>query len=135
MEYITLTVGLILYTAAFIADIVRAGIQAVPYGQIEAARAQGFTNSQMLRLIVLPQAHAPDHPAAGQPVPEPGQELQPGRCHRVLRRVQRRQHHFQPDGAVGGRSFAIMMAIYLATSLTISLVMNAVNYSLRLRSR
>ena len=55
-EYTALTIGLILYTAAFIADIVRAGIQSVPYGQIEAARAQGFSGSQTLRLIVLPQA-------------------------------------------------------------------------------
>jgi len=45
-EYTALTLGLILYTAAFIADIVRAGIQSVPYGQVEAARAQGFSGGK-----------------------------------------------------------------------------------------
>lgn len=45
-----------LYTGAFIAEIVRSGIQAVPYGQWEAARSQGLRYFQILRLIVLPQA-------------------------------------------------------------------------------
>jgi general L-amino acid transport system permease protein len=49
-------VGLVLYTGAFIAEIVRAGILAVPKGQSEAARALGLTESQRLRLVVLPQA-------------------------------------------------------------------------------
>jgi len=55
-EYMALLLGLVVYTSAFIAEIVRAGIQAVPYGQIEAARAMGLTNSQTLRMIILPQA-------------------------------------------------------------------------------
>jgi len=55
-EFVALTLGLVVYTGAFIAEVVRAGIQAVPKGQTEAARAQGFTNAQILRLIVLPQA-------------------------------------------------------------------------------
>ena len=48
--------GLVLYTGAFIAEIVRAGIQAVPKGQTEAARALGLRSGQMMRLITLPQA-------------------------------------------------------------------------------
>lgn len=55
-EYVALTLGLILYTAAFIAEVVRAGIQSVPNGQWEAARALGLNGGQTLRLIVLPQA-------------------------------------------------------------------------------
>ncbi len=55
-EYIALLVGLVIYTAAFIAEIVRAGILAVPKGQIEASRALGFTTSQTLWMIILPQA-------------------------------------------------------------------------------
>jgi general L-amino acid transport system permease protein len=51
-----LLVGLVLYTAAFIAEVVRGGIQAVPHGQREAARAVGLRDSQVLRLVVLPQA-------------------------------------------------------------------------------
>lgn len=49
-------IGLVLYTGAFIAEIVRAGILAVPKGQSEAARALGLTETQRLRLVVLPQA-------------------------------------------------------------------------------
>lgn len=51
-----LLVGLVLYTAAFIAEVVRGGIQAVPHGQREAARAVGLRDRQVLRLVVLPQA-------------------------------------------------------------------------------
>jgi glutamate transport system permease protein len=49
-------VGLILYTSAFVAEAVRAGINAVSPGQAEAARAVGFTFTQSLSLIILPQA-------------------------------------------------------------------------------
>jgi len=55
-EFAALLFGLVIYTAAFIAEIVRAGIQAVSKGQVEAARSLGLTNSQTLRLIVFPQA-------------------------------------------------------------------------------
>ncbi len=51
-----LVVGLALYTAAFIAEIIRGGIEAVGKGQREAARAIGLTEGQTLRLVVLPQA-------------------------------------------------------------------------------
>jgi len=47
---------LVIYTGAFIAEIVRAGIQSVARGQSEAARALGLTEGQRLRLVVLPQA-------------------------------------------------------------------------------
>ncbi|PZE19789.1 amino acid ABC transporter permease [Paenibacillus xerothermodurans] len=50
------TLGLMIYTAAFIAESVRAGIQAVPKGQSEAARASGMTYNQTMRYIILPQA-------------------------------------------------------------------------------
>jgi len=55
-SFAALLIGLVLYTGAFIAEIVRAGIQSVPKGQSEAARALGLTESQRLRLVVLPQA-------------------------------------------------------------------------------
>lgn len=50
------TIGLTLYTSAFIADTVRAGIEGIPKGQLEAALASGLTYSQAMRLIILPQA-------------------------------------------------------------------------------
>lgn len=55
-EFAALLFGLVLYTAGFIAEVVRSGIQAVSYGQWEAASALGLTRSQTLRLIVLPQS-------------------------------------------------------------------------------
>lgn len=48
--------GLILYTSAFVCEAVRAGINSVPAGQAEAARAMGFTFGQSLGTIILPQA-------------------------------------------------------------------------------
>jgi general L-amino acid transport system permease protein len=55
-EFTALLMGLVIYTSAFIAEIVRAGIQSVSKGQTEAARSLGLTNNQILRLIVFPQA-------------------------------------------------------------------------------
>ena len=48
--------GLILYTSAFVCEVVRSGINTVPVGQAEASRALGFTFNQTLSQIVLPQA-------------------------------------------------------------------------------
>ncbi|WP_144186759.1 amino acid ABC transporter permease [Elioraea rosea] len=55
-EFAALLLGLVLYTAAFIAEIVRAGIQAIHNGQWEAAGALGLSRGDQLRLIILPQA-------------------------------------------------------------------------------
>ena len=55
-EFIALLLGLSLYTASFIAEIVRAGILAVTKGQKEAAAALGLHPTQALRLVVIPQA-------------------------------------------------------------------------------
>jgi general L-amino acid transport system permease protein len=55
-NFAAILIGLVLYTGAFIAEIVRAGIQSVSKGQSEAARALGLSESQRLRLVVLPQA-------------------------------------------------------------------------------
>jgi general L-amino acid transport system permease protein len=55
-ELLALLLGLVIYTGAFIAEIVRAGIQGVPKGQKEAANAIGLSAGQTLRLVVIPQA-------------------------------------------------------------------------------
>jgi general L-amino acid transport system permease protein len=54
--FLALLLGLTFYTAAFISEIVRGGIQSVSKGQREAARALGLTEGQMMRLVILPQA-------------------------------------------------------------------------------
>ena len=55
-EFIALLLGLVLYTAAFVAEVVRAGISAVSKGQTEAAMSIGLRQSQILNLVILPQA-------------------------------------------------------------------------------
>jgi general L-amino acid transport system permease protein len=55
-EFAALLVALTIYTAAFIAEVVRAGILAVPHGQTEAAQALGLRGGSTLRLVVVPQA-------------------------------------------------------------------------------
>jgi general L-amino acid transport system permease protein len=55
-EFVALLTGLSIYTAAFIAEIVRAGIRSVSHGQIEAASALGLRPAQTLRFVVVPQA-------------------------------------------------------------------------------
>ena len=54
--FTALLAGLVLYTAGFIAEVVRGGIQAVRRGQVEAARALGLSEGDTLRLVVFPQA-------------------------------------------------------------------------------
>jgi general L-amino acid transport system permease protein len=55
-EFTALLLGLVLYTGAFIGEVVRGGIQAVRRGQWEASRALGLSEGQTLRLVVFPQA-------------------------------------------------------------------------------
>jgi general L-amino acid transport system permease protein len=55
-EFVALLVALSIYTASFIAEVVRAGVLAVPRGQSEAALALGLRGGQVLRLVVVPQA-------------------------------------------------------------------------------
>ncbi len=55
-EFAALIIGLVVYTSAFIAEVVRSGIQSVSNGQWEAAGALGLKSSLILRLVVLPQA-------------------------------------------------------------------------------
>jgi general L-amino acid transport system permease protein len=55
-EFSALLIGLVVYTAAFIGEVVRGGIQAIRKGQLEAARALGLSEGQVLRLVIFPQA-------------------------------------------------------------------------------
>lgn len=55
-EFVALLAALVTYTAGFIAEIVRGGIQAVPHGQTEAAAALGLRPGPILRLVTIPQA-------------------------------------------------------------------------------
>lgn len=55
-EFIAVLTGLVLYTSAFIAEVVRAGIASVSRGQTEAAASLGLTKRRTMRLVILPQA-------------------------------------------------------------------------------
>ena len=55
-ELVALSVALSVYTAAFIAEAVRAGVQSVSHGQVEAAAALGLPNAKVLRFVTIPQA-------------------------------------------------------------------------------
>jgi len=55
-EFLTVLIGLTIYTAAFVAEVVRGGIQSVSSGQVEAASALGLNPGQTMNLVVLPQA-------------------------------------------------------------------------------
>lgn len=55
-EFMSLLLALSIYTGSFIAEVVRAGIQAVSHGQTEAAGALGLRNGPTMRLVVIPQA-------------------------------------------------------------------------------
>jgi general L-amino acid transport system permease protein len=55
-EFLALTLGLVLYTGTYIAEVVRGGILAVSHGQTEAAYALGLRRGMVLRLVVVPQA-------------------------------------------------------------------------------
>jgi general L-amino acid transport system permease protein len=55
-EFLAVLFGLVIYTAAFIAEVVRAGIASVSHGQVEAAGSLGLSRGQAMRLVILPQA-------------------------------------------------------------------------------
>jgi general L-amino acid transport system permease protein len=133
-EFTALLVGLSTYTAAFIAEVVRAGILAVDRGQGEAAMALGLTPGQQLRLVTLPQALRVIIP------PMTSQYLN------LMKNSSLAVAIGYPDlVAVANttmnqtgqaiEAIAILMAVYLSISLAISLLMNWYNDRVRLVER
>ena len=82
-EMAALVFGLVTFTAAFIAEIVRAGLLAVPVGQSEAAAALGLHRGLTMKLVVIPQAMRTDYAAFNVAVPEHRQEFVACRLHRL----------------------------------------------------
>jgi general L-amino acid transport system permease protein len=133
-EFMALLIGLVIYTAAFIGEVVRAGIQAVPKGQVEAARALGLTPSRTLRLVVFPQALRVIIP------PVTNQYLNLTK-NSTLAVAIGYPDLFAISGTIinqTGRAvemIAVVMAVYLMLSLVTSLVMNWYNRRVRLVER
>lgn len=125
-EFTGMFLSLSLYTAAFIAEVVRGGIQAVDRGQIEAARAVGLKQFQVLNLVVMPQALRIIIP------PMISQYLNLTKNSSLALAI-----GFQEVFAIGkttinqaGRAvpvFALIMITYLSLSLLTSFVMNIYN--------
>lgn len=134
-ELASLTIALSVYTSAFIAEIIRSGIQAVPYGQHEAARSLGLPNPVTLRQVIIPQALRVIIP------PLTSQYLN------IVKNSSLAAAIGYPDmvslfaGTVLNQTgqaietIAITMSVYLVISLTISLLMNLYNRRIALIER
>jgi general L-amino acid transport system permease protein len=133
-EFVGLLVGLVIYTGAFIAEVVRAGILAVSKGQFEAARAVGLTNMQVLRLVVFPQALRVIIP------PLISQYLNLTKNSSLAILIGYADVFFVGRTIINqsGRAvpvFILIMVIYLTISLITSIIMNIYNRRVRLVER
>jgi general L-amino acid transport system permease protein len=133
-EYAALLIGLVVYTAAYIAEIVRGGILGVPPGQWEAGAALALPRGLVLRRIVLPQALRLIIP----PLTSPYLNLVKNSSLAVAIGYQEIVSIAdttlnQTGQAIEG--IAIIMAVYLTISLSISLFMNWYNARIALRER
>ncbi len=126
--------GVVLYTAAFIAEIVRGGILAVPKGQTEAAQAVGLRRVTMLRRIVLPQAFRIILPPLGNQYLNLTKNTSLAIAVGYSEVVQVGQTVFNQTGKTL-EVFSIWMGFYLACSLTISVVVNFFNVRLKIVER
>ncbi|MER5173295.1 ABC transporter permease subunit [Thioclava sp. GXIMD2076] len=132
---VALWLGLSLYTGAFIAEIVRAGIMSVSRGQSEAAFALGLRPNRTMKLVILPQALRVIVP------PLISQYLNLTKNSSLAIAV----GYMDLRGTLGGitmnqtgreiEAILLMMLIYLAVSLAISGVMNLYNRSVKLKER
>lgn len=135
LPFLALWFALSLYTGAFIAEIVRAGILSVNKGQTEAASALGLRANKVMSLVVLPQALRVIVP------PLISQYLNLTKNSSLAIAV----GYMDVTGTLGGitlnqtgralECILLLMAFYLSVSLTISMVMNVYDRSVRLRER
>jgi general L-amino acid transport system permease protein len=134
-SYVALTLALSIYTGAFIAENVRAGIQSVSKGQTEAAYALGLHPGKTMRLVVLPQALRVIIP------PMISQYLNLTKNSSLALLV----GYMDATGTLGGitlnqtgkefECLFLLMAFYLAISLSIAAIMNLYNENVRLVER
>ena len=133
-EFTALFLGLSIYTAAFIAEIVRGGILAVPKGQTEASEALGLSRGQRLRLVILPQAlRVIIPPLTSQYLNlTKNSSLAVAIGYPDLVSVSNTTLN-QTGQAI--EAIGLMMAVYLTLSLAISGLMNWYNHRVRLVER
>ena len=133
-SYLAVFLGLVIYTSAFIAEIVRAGIQAVPKGQLEASRALGLSRSEMLQLIILPQALRVIIPPLGNQYLNlaKNSSLAIAASYTDIYQVTNTIINQSGQSVTG---IVMVMLSYLLISLTISLLMNLINQRFQLVTR
>ena len=134
IEFSTILLGLVVYTGAYIAEIVRSGIQSVPKGQWEAARSLGLKSGSVMQLVVFPQALRVIIP------PLNSQYLNLAKNSSLAIAVAYADLYNVANTTFNqsGRAVEVMliiMAAYLSINLLISLGMNLLNRSVQLRER
>jgi general L-amino acid transport system permease protein len=133
-EYAALLIGLALYTASHIAEIVRGSILAVPGGQAEAANAVGLSGWQRLRHVVLPQAFRISVPPIANQYLNlmKNSSLGIAISYYELTKITRVSIAQQAPAV---QAILLLMGIYLLISLSIALVTNLVNRRLTVKGR
>ncbi len=130
-EFWAATMGLSIYTASFVAEIVRAGIQAIPHSHIEAAASSGLSGFQTLRFVILPQAFRIIIPPLGSEflnnMKNSSLAMTIGVAELCWQSQQIESFTFRGFEATSAAS-----VIYLGLSLTISLFMNSINHHLQI---
>ncbi|MGB3514530.1 MAG: ABC transporter permease subunit [Microcoleaceae cyanobacterium] len=134
LELSALLVGLVFYTGAFIAEIVRSGIQAVPKGQWEAARSLGLKSGLVMQLVIFPQALRVMIP------PLNSQYMNLAKNSSLAIAIGYPDLYSVANTTYNqtGRPvevFILIMAVYLSINLTISFCMNFLNNSVQLKER
>ena len=130
-EFTAILLGLVFYTGAFIAEIVRGSIQALPKGQSEAAAAIGLSGYQRMTLVILPQALRTMIP------PLTNQYLNLTKNSSLAIAIAYPELVFVGSTIINGVGhavpiFILIFATYLALSLIISVVMNVFNRRVQL---
>jgi general L-amino acid transport system permease protein len=133
-EYLSVLLGLTIYTAAFVSEVVRGGIQSVSQGQAEAAAALGLSRGQTMRLVMLPQALRVIIP------PTTNQFLNLTKNSSLAVAIGYPDVVSIANTAINqtGRAvecIAIIMLVYLSTSLFTSVAMNWYNNRAAIRER
>ncbi|QEI43674.1 L-cystine transport system permease protein YecS [Dolichospermum sp. UHCC 0315A] len=133
-EFSSLLLGLTFYTGAFIAEIVRAGIQSVPKGQLEAAKSLGLNPSLAMRLVIFPQALRVIIP------PLTSQYLNLTKNSSLAIAIGYPDIYFVASTTFNqtGKAVEVMLLImitYLTLSLIISFTMNLFNRSVQIKER
>ena len=134
LEYAAILAGLVFYTGAFIAEIVRAGIQAVSKGQWEAGRALGLDAGKLMRLIVFPQALRVIIPSLNSQYMNLAKNSSLALAIGYPDIYSTASTTFNQTGRPI-EVFILIAATYLTINLVISLAMNSLNRAVQLKER